>query len=304
MKKSDTRSFIYTISDASDITIISERISPGLISELIKTGLNCKVITSLKSATIICIFKRLAGYSDSQLTISYTNENLYNRCIIKPSASGKAYVIEIPNNANITNSPSASIHSLGTVPYNSDDSDASSFVLNIGMDDVYEIINNSPEVSIPLYIVDKETHTKKTPDASGINWGGQSGNTRNSGPIEAYIPINKPTILSSSFFVPPTGITSPGCETKSVYVDLIWDDGTIMPAFMAGKGPAINELIYPNKLTSADGGGAQLGGYFRKRLNVAERSLITYRDFSKYGRDNIRLVYLSENVYYVDFSVK
>ena len=48
---------------------------------------------------------------------------------------------------------------------------------------------------------------------------------------------------------------------------------------------------------------AQLGEYFRNRLNLANGAFISKSDLEKYGRSDITFYKLDDEQYYMDFSV-
>ena len=100
--------------------------------------------------------------------------------------------------------------------------------------------------------------------------------------------------------------------------DVIWDDGELMKMIFNGEGverptkgkrPSGGECrVYPKQLTSADGGGAALGEYLRKRLQsrgvpIGNHDVIKYSHLKKYGRDYIQFSYIYPGYYEADFSI-
>ena len=65
-------------------------------------------------------------------------------------------------------------------------------------------------------------------------------------------------------------------------------------------------MVYPKQLSYGDDstnkGGAVLGKYLRKRMNVSAYHVITIADLTKYGKDYVLLTYVSPGLYTADFS--
>lgn len=168
---------------------------------------------------------------------------------------------------------------------------------------------------MPLYKVDKKGR-KKTYKAGGPNWGNQKGNVATKqDAMEAYIPIltehlDKYPLLFQPY--PVDRLTKGGKKTrKSDPVTVIWDDGEMMTMTFQGTQRAYPSkqnplMVYPKQLSYGDDstkrGGAVLGKYLRKRMNVDPFHIITINDLKKYGRDHILLTYVSPGLYTADFS--
>ena len=168
---------------------------------------------------------------------------------------------------------------------------------------------------MPLYKVDKKGR-KKTYKAGGPNWGNQKGNVATKqDAMEAYIPIltehvDKYPLLFQPY--PVDRLTTGGKKTrKSDPVTVIWDDGEMMTMTFQGTQRAYPSkqnplMVYPKQLSYGDDstkrGGAVLGKYLRKRMNVDPFHIITINDLKKYGRDHILLTYVSPGLYTADFS--
>ena len=177
------------------------------------------------------------------------------------------------------------------------------------------IYSGNPFVdNIPLYVYNK-AGKKEVLSSSGLNWGLQGGNVaKNSSYAEAYIPIKAYDIDTYPLIIPPLGTVGSGTGGKTTRrlgpVTVTWDDGTVMQMLFQGNGPTRPTPSmrvpgapfreYPKQLTTNEGG-AVLGEYLRNRLGVGGRSLITYRDLSKYGRDYITLTLVSAGNYEADF---
>lgn len=177
------------------------------------------------------------------------------------------------------------------------------------------IYSGNPFVdNIPLYNYDK-AGKKEVNQSSGLNWGLQGGHASKKSPFaEAYIPIKAFDIDTYPLIVPPLGTVGSGSGGKSTRrlgpVTVTWDDGIVMQMLFQGNGPTRPTPAkrvpgtpfreYPKQLTT-DEGGVVLGEYLRKRLGVGGRSLITYRDLSRYGRDYITLTLISTGNYEADF---
>ncbi|MFQ8903086.1 MAG: hypothetical protein ACLR7D_15655 [Lachnospira eligens] len=74
-------------------------------------------------------------------------------------------------------------------------------------------------------------------------------------------------------------------------------------AYPSKKNPI---MVYPKQLSYGDDstnkGGAVLGKYLRKRMNVSAYHVITIADLKKYGKDYVLLTYVSPGLYTADFS--
>lgn len=177
------------------------------------------------------------------------------------------------------------------------------------------IYSGNPFVdNIPLYDYNK-AGKKEVLTSSGLNWGLQGGHvSKKSLYAEAYIPIKAYDIDTYPLIVPPLGIVGSGTGRKRTRrlgpVTVTWDDGTVMQMLFQGNGPTRPTPAkrvsgapfreYPKQLTTNEGG-TVLGEYLRRRLGVGGRSLITYRDLSRYGRDYITLTLISTGNYEADF---
>lgn len=156
--------------------------------------------------------------------------------------------------------------------------------------------------------------------SSGINWGLQSGHSKKgTGYAEAYIPVSSEHIDMHPIvfpFFPASRSTTSGKSTRRYDpVSVLWDDGTTMEMIFSGNGcerPPKGQRKtgdpykkYPKQFTSGadgDGGGAELGEYLRKRMNIPPRKIVTMGDLKKYKRDYIELTYIVPGFYEADFS--
>ena len=170
---------------------------------------------------------------------------------------------------------------------------------------------------MPLYYFDKKGK-RCTYIGGGPNWGNQNGHTgKKRKAMEAYIPIltdhlDYYPLLFQPY--PATRTTKGGKKTRmSDPVTVIWDDGTIMTMTFQGSQrhyPSKSNplMVYPKQLSYADAspkkGGAELGAYLRRRMNVAPFHVITVKDLDDYGRDHVLLRYVSPGLYQADFSGK
>lgn len=183
-------------------------------------------------------------------------------------------------------------------------------------------VSSNPFVAyMPLYSWEKTKSgipKKVVNKKSGLNWGLQSGHSKKGvGYAEAYIKVTGELIDSHPVvfpFFPTSRITASGKSTRRFDpVMVLWDDGTIMEMIFSGNGverPTKKERKsdepfhqYPKQFTSGcDGGGAELGEYLRRRMNISERHLITMKDLNDYGREYIELKYIHDGYYEADFS--
>lgn len=184
--------------------------------------------------------------------------------------------------------------------------------------------SSNPYVAyMPLYYFDKTKSgkmIKKVGEKSGLNWGLQNGHAKKGmGYAEAYIAITGDLVDSHPILFPffPVSRTTKGGKATRRYdpVTVLWDDGTIMEMTFSGNGverPTKGKRSskepfhqYPKQFTSGadyDGGGAELGEYIRKRMNVSERHTITMKDLKAYGREYIELTYIHDGYYEANFS--
>lgn len=184
--------------------------------------------------------------------------------------------------------------------------------------------SSNPYVAyMPLYYFEKSKSgkpIKKVGEKSGLNWGLQSGHARKgTGYAEAYIAVTGELIDLHPIlfpFFPVSRTTTSGKSTRRYDpVTVLWDDGTIMEMIFSGNGverPTKGQRTsgqpfhqYPKQFTSGadgDGGGAELGEYLRKRMNVSPRHTITMKDLKAYGREYIELTYIHDGYYEANFS--
>lgn len=170
---------------------------------------------------------------------------------------------------------------------------------------------------IPLNII--SLGEKIIPTASGLNWGRarlMSGAHVAAG--DAYIRLPKDILKEDSGLIDPFDkeYTTPDGKRKrnSDPIELIWDDGTTMPASLEGS-QNFEGRNYPKQLASYSSkqpflNGERiskksiLGRYLRNRLGVDVDQEITIDTLKKYGRDTVTLSRIEEGIYYADFSVK
>lgn len=168
-------------------------------------------------------------------------------------------------------------------------------------------------VNLPLYSTSK-SGVEYVAKASGLNWGFSNGHISKG---DAYIPLPKDIVLNNPTLIKPldSNFKTPEGTRKrnSDPIELIWDDGFVMPASFEGV-QLISGHRYPKQLTSyskkrpyIDGKAISrksiIGRYLRKRLGVEVDDLITTEVLEKYGRKTVTLSLIEEGVYYVDFSV-
>lgn len=123
------------------------------------------------------------------------------------------------------------------------------------------------------------TNKNKVHERGGINWQQIPGRKDKDA---AYIPV--PTRLQGSKFFPPPG--------KKFSV--IFDDGTKMTMVTQAAGG--------KQLTTPDSNQI-LGKYLRHRLGLQSGAKVTFHDFQKYGRSDVKIYKQSSSLYYLDFSV-
>lgn len=118
------------------------------------------------------------------------------------------------------------------------------------------------------------------PSKSGLNWGQRPG--RN--PNQAYIPIKKSVHDTMPYFFP---------EAARPFL-IYTDDHKVMRCVMAQDFRKAIQTTENNAI---------LGLYFRKRLGVPDGSLVTIDHLLDYGRDDVTIIKIDEETYYLDFSI-
>ncbi len=163
--------------------------------------------------------------------------------------------------------------------------------------------------NLPLYSLrNNQVHEK-----GGLNWGFSSGHVAEG---DGYIALPKSIIKDNPNLFKPFDQnyqSDSGRKRNSDPVEIIWDDGFVMPASFEGVN-TIDGMTYPKQITSYSAkiprfNGKRiskksiLGRYLRMRLGVPVDHLITMEDLNNYGRNDITLSLIEEGVYYADFSV-
>lgn len=162
---------------------------------------------------------------------------------------------------------------------------------------------------LPLYSLrNNQVHEK-----GGLNWGFSSGHVAEG---DGYIALPKEIIKNNLNLFKPFDQnyqSKGGKKRNSDPVEIIWDDGYIMPASFEGA-QNIDGLTYPKQITSYSAKTPRLNGkriskksilgrYLRNRIGVPVDYLITMDDLNNYGRTDITLSLIEEGIYYADFSV-
>ena len=132
------------------------------------------------------------------------------------------------------------------------------------------------------FLIERGRGAGETPRAAGINWGFRLNQTRRNH-NEAYLRV--PSEIASSDFFPATG----------VHFTVITDDDQQMICVVAQDGRKAIETPESNAI---------LGGYFRDRMGISEQRRINAADFETYGRDDVTIIRIDQETYYVDFGVR
>lgn len=135
-------------------------------------------------------------------------------------------------------------------------------------------LNGLPFINLSLLQRSGEIH-----DRGGLNWGQRPEENRD--PNQGYIPV--PTNIQRSDFFPD----------RDIVFSLITDDGVEMKAHVTGTGGK-NLTSVPN---------SALGAYFRRRIGLASGERVNTSDLTRYGRTGVEIYRLSDDVYYLVFSV-
>ena len=141
---------------------------------------------------------------------------------------------------------------------------------------------------------------------SGLNWGLNEhgkprlqnkskplGGRRN--PDEAYIRV--PKEFDCGFFPPyvkvPRGQSSRAAQIR---FSVLTDDNEVFSCIRASGGYG-KEIETPQDNT-------ELGRWFRKRLGIGSGKMITSKIMKRYGREDVTFYKISEDQFFMDFSVK
>lgn len=142
-------------------------------------------------------------------------------------------------------------------------------------------------------------------EKSGLNWCLSNGHVAEN---DAYIRIPSNLCTTDSILFPPKKYAGRNNNSEDVgkynrendEVEILWDDGTIMPALL--EGTQIKDGIKFPKQISSSPAKSILGKYIRNRLGVTSVHKITRADLEKtFGHSNVIISLISEGVYYATF---
>ena len=122
---------------------------------------------------------------------------------------------------------------------------------------------------------------------AGLNWGFSNGHVSRD---DAYVAITHSFIKNNPDFFPNSG-----------EIDVIWDDNTKMKCSVEGT-QTVNSTVYSKQLTSANVKSI-FGSYIRKRMGIPSGTRIDMSDLDNYGRRDIGIEKIGNNLYRIDFSV-
>lgn len=131
--------------------------------------------------------------------------------------------------------------------------------------------NEIESITLPLLTKSGNVGTK-----SGLNWGQRKGREKN----QAYIPYNKESRKDN--FFPQQG-----------HFTVLTDDNHTLILRLEQQ----NNKAITTPLRNAD-----LGEYFRNRLELPNGALIKKDDLIKYGRTDVTFYKLDDETFYMDFS--
>lgn len=142
-------------------------------------------------------------------------------------------------------------------------------------------------------------------NVAGLNWGQGTGNHTTIN--DAYIKIRTKDIRQYPELFPPKQLYPIRTADRGRMhrhndsFDIIWDDGTTMEGIFFGN-QNIDGVLYPKQVGSFPTY-AEMGIYFRNRLNVPLGQPIRRHHLVSYGRTDVGISLISEGVYKFDFSV-
>lgn len=135
--------------------------------------------------------------------------------------------------------------------------------------------NNQNKVTLSLF----KSKSMETGERSGLNWGQRGKRNRN----EAYIPL--PASVAKSGFFP---------LNKQHFIAFTDDHCSLLLRVEQKNDKAI----------TTPASNAQLGEYFRKRLNLGNGAFVCAEDLFAYGRTDVTFYKIDEEQFYMDFSVE
>lgn len=142
--------------------------------------------------------------------------------------------------------------------------------------------NSSKHISFEVPLFSSTTGKIQGPGA-GLNWGMPKGNRKRSNPNEAYIQL-RPEVYKSGFF-----------PVRGNHFTVKTDDGKEFVMGRVSKSAEGQQLQTP--ICNAD-----LGVYFRNRLDIPLGQLITDKDLERYGRNSVIFTKKADLEFEMNFS--
>ena len=311
--------------DVKSRTVITGYLGISPLKKLTELEVDCKVVYGMYNDNGISEklhdqFLKLQK-EDNNLDIYYSDVAIHTKCYMWENEN--EIVHSLIGSANFTFSGlRIDYREMLTEVKSEDFQDLKNYkeiVLNksIRCDEVKEINFNKEikERKIPLQIQKKnkctlvlyDTNTGEVQNSAGLNWGQHHEKTHTK-PNDAYIPIKAENIRKCGLLFPPKRkknkkilVNRGRSQRENRPIEIIWDDGTIMEGLLEGSQP-VDGITYPKQISSFPKKNI-LGKYFRKRLGIEDGKKVTIDDLNNYGRKNVDVYLLEEDIYYFDFSV-
>lgn len=147
--------------------------------------------------------------------------------------------------------------------------------------------------------------TGEVPLKSGLNWCLSNGHVAKN---DAYIRIPSSLCRTDSDLFPPkkhlgrmNNIGEGRYNRENDEIEILWEDGTIMPALLEGSQQK-NGMTYPKQISSSPSKSV-LGSYIRNRLGVSSDHVITKKDLlNTFGHTDIIVSLISDGVYHMSLT--
>ena len=283
---------------------ISGYIGPDPIIQFSEKKINMKIYYGMANETLNYKFDKKLKELDRE----YTNLQIYYPTI---AIHSKIYIWKKNNTIIGAFCGSANFSSNSLLKINRD------VLLDVDKDDYtklneYQNLIQNSSIRCKDYLIEKEsnetdecldseicTSSPLFGNASKINWGHSPNGHVNK--RDSYISVRKKDIRNYPKLFPPKEGNAGLGYADNEPIEVIWDDGSSMVCLLEGS-QTINGMRYPNKISSY-GSKKIIGDYIRKRMNILPGTFVSESDFHAYGRNNIEISLISDNVYYFNFEL-
>lgn len=310
----------HKYNDSDELVILSGYVGPEPVKALSQLPLSSRVIYGMYATDSIKpnLHKILNKISDSSKNIEvfYSKKAIHSKCYVwrKKNTIVEALLGSANFSINGLRTPLREI--LNEVA--KEDYNKLNKYINFSLDNTIAC-NEHVEGKVPLrsetaknkdqniceitLIEPKSQEVQKT---HGLNWGQGIGNHTNKDDACLVIRTSHirdyPNLFPPKQAKPKNDIQEGKAHRNNDPIEIIWDDGTIMPALLEGSQP-VDKVNYPKQISSFPKK-SSLGKYIRKRLGLKDGTPIRKHHLLQYGRTNIELSLMGEGIYSIDFSKK